>query len=110
MSVTVESLETPIRFNADGVALIGRTRVPLAAVITAFRQGDSAEQIVDSYDSLSLSDVYAVIAYYLRHREQVDAYLAQQRADTQAARLDLESRHPEMFTLQGRLRRLKQGI
>jgi hypothetical protein len=30
--------------------------------------------------TLALADVYAVIAYLLRHREEVDAYLANARS------------------------------
>jgi len=29
----------------------------------------------DRYDSLSLSEVYATISYYLQNREEVDSYL-----------------------------------
>lgn len=107
MVFQIEVLETPIRFNAEGIALVGKTRVPLSTVIVAFHQGDSPEQIVDSYHALSLADVYAVIAYYLRHRESVDAYVEQERTDAEAARHELETQHPEMFTLQARLRAKK---
>ncbi len=31
--------------------------------------------IVQQYDTLALSDVYAVISYYLRHREEIQSYL-----------------------------------
>lgn len=59
-----------------GVLRIGNTRVSLDSVIIAFNQGSAPEQIVYDYDTLSLSDVYAVISYYLQNRETVDVYLA----------------------------------
>lgn len=104
---TVQALISPIRFNADGVALVGPSRVPLAAVIDAFRDGDSPEQIVDSYPALALADVYAVIAHYLQQPDEIDHYLAQEDAQAEAARADMEEAHPELFTLQARLRRRK---
>lgn len=34
---------------------------------------------MQQYPVLSLADVYAVIGYYLRHRPEVETYLAQRR-------------------------------
>ena len=34
----------------------------------------TAEEIVQQYPTLDLADIYTVIAYYLRNREDVDAY------------------------------------
>ena len=59
-----------------GVIRLGDTRVSLDSVIIAFNQGSAPEQIVYDYDSLTLSEVYATISYYLQHREEVDAYLS----------------------------------
>lgn len=66
------------RTNA-GVLRIENTRVSLDSVLIAFNQGATPEQIVQDYDSLSLGQVYAVIGYYLRHRDEVDGYLAKRR-------------------------------
>jgi uncharacterized protein (DUF433 family) len=108
MEITV--MAPPIRFNQDGVALVGATRVFLSAVIHAFHQGDSPEQIVDSYDVLALADVYAVIAYYLQHRTELDAYFDEELQRDDLARHELEIQHPELFTLQNRLRALKSVL
>lgn len=99
----------PIRFNTDGVALVGNTRVPLQTVISAFHRGDSPEQIVDSFDALTLAEVYAVIAYYLAHRQEVDTYLNQQKIEAEQTLRDLESRKPEMFSLRARLLEKKRN-
>jgi uncharacterized protein (DUF433 family) len=61
--------------DADGVAYVSGTRVTLDTVITAFLEGGTAEEVVEQYPSLQLSDVYSVIGYYLRHKAEVDAYL-----------------------------------
>src|SRR5689334_5795469 len=84
----------PIRTDADGVARIGGTRVRLDTVITAFNAGCAAEEIVLKYPSVELSDVYAVITYYLWHRTEVDAYLDEQRRLSKDALAELEARSP----------------
>ena len=62
---------------------IANTRVPLETVADSFNAGASPEEIVLSYPSLQLADVYAVITYYLRNRAEVNSYFAEQ--DGQAA-------------------------
>lgn len=93
----------PITINADGVALVGKSRVRLETVIAAFHDGDSPEQIVDNYDVLTLADVYAVIAYYLHHRDEVEAYLDQQAIAAETIRRTIETNQPDMFSLRARL-------
>jgi hypothetical protein len=46
-------------------------------VIIAFNQGATPEQIVQDYDTLNLSQVYAVISYFLQHQDEVDSYLSE---------------------------------
>jgi uncharacterized protein (DUF433 family) len=78
--------KVPIKADQDGVIRVSGTRVPLETVIRAFLNGAMPEQIVMSYDSLPLADVYQVIAYYLKNKEKVDAYLAQVRAREEETR------------------------
>lgn len=73
--MTTESLAMPLDTGADGVVRIAGTRVTLDTVVLAFQEGASAEEIAQQYPSLSLPSVYAVIAYYLAHRDEVEAYL-----------------------------------
>ncbi len=75
MTLAIVTEPTPLKPNADGVVLVGNTRVTLDTVIAAFLEGTTAEAIVEQYPSLHLADVYSVIAYYLRHKTEVDAYL-----------------------------------
>lgn|SRR2546425_7549632 len=78
MSLRLIAEIPPIR-EADGAFRVGRTGVTLETVLWAFQQGATPEDIVDQFPSLVLADVYEVIAYYLRHRDEIDAYLAQQQ-------------------------------
>ena len=61
--------------NRDEAYWITGSRVSLDSVIYAFLEGSSPETIVDSFDTLSLEQVYGAITYYLSHRSEVDAYL-----------------------------------
>lgn len=70
---------------------MGGTRVLLELVIGAFLSGETPEQIVQDYESIRLADAYAVIAYYLRHRDQVDGYMAEREAKAQEVRAKLDA-------------------
>jgi uncharacterized protein (DUF433 family) len=83
LAVTME--QVPLDTDAHGVVRIAGTRVTLETVVDAFNAGASSEEIVLSYPSLQLTDVYAVIAYYLRYKAEVDSYLeAEERAAAEA--------------------------
>jgi uncharacterized protein (DUF433 family) len=64
----------------DDVYWITGTRVSLDSVVYAFLEGLSPERIVDSFDTLTLEEVYGAIAFYLGHREVIDAYLKRSEA------------------------------
>jgi uncharacterized protein (DUF433 family) len=92
----------PIQFDStpNGGFRIRGTRIPMERVVTAYRMGDTPEQIVDDYDTLTLADVHRVIAFYLDHRATIDAYLREQAeiADELQARIEagMPSRRAEM--------------
>jgi len=85
MSLAVTTQPIPLTTDADGVVRVGNTRVTLATIVAAFREGATPETIAQQYPSLALADVYAVIGYYLNHRLDVHAYL--QRHEEAAARV-----------------------
>jgi hypothetical protein len=47
-------------------------------LVAAFKRGKTPEAIHQGYETISLADAYAIFTYYLRHRDEVDAYLAEQ--------------------------------
>jgi uncharacterized protein (DUF433 family) len=75
MGFDIRAISPPLQFDAHGVCRVGSTRVTLLSLIDAFEEGASPEEIYQEYPSASLADVYAVIAFYLGRREEVDAYL-----------------------------------
>lgn len=82
----------PLVRDVDGVIRVGKTRVTLDTVVSAFLNGATAEEISQQYPPLDLADVYSVIAYYLRRRVEVDAYLDQRREHAERVRRQNESR------------------
>jgi hypothetical protein len=72
--------------------------------VIRYQQGHTAEQIRESFPSLTLADVYSVITYYRTRREEVDDYLRRQEAKAEQVRQDIEARKPEVFELETRLR------
>lgn len=92
MSFAVAADPVPLRQDERGVYRIGSTRVTLDTVIGAFKDGATAEEIVQQYDTLELGDVYKVIGYYLHHRADVEAYLRQQEEAGQQLQAHLEAR------------------
>lgn len=81
----------PLRVDNTGTLRVGQTRVTLDTVIAAFCSGESAEVIAHSYPTLHLDQVYAVIAYYLKHQQDVDHYLAERRREAGELRRQVES-------------------
>lgn len=84
--------QVPIRPDADGVIRVGGTRVTLDTLVGAFEAGAAAEEIVQLYPSVSLADVYSVIAYYLRHRDDIRNYLADRQRRAAETRAQNEQR------------------
>jgi uncharacterized protein (DUF433 family) len=68
-------LPVPLHVEDGGAIRIGVSRVLLELAIRTFEEGATPEQIVHSYDTLQLADVYAVIALYLSQKGAVDEYL-----------------------------------
>lgn len=61
----------------DGVLYVGATEVTAHSLIAAWRnEGYSAEELRTSFPALTLAQVYGAIAYYLEHRQALDARFA----------------------------------
>jgi len=81
-----EPQPVPLTPTTDGGIRITGTRVPLETIVRAFHQGATAEEIAQDFSTLTLAQVYAVLAYYLWHREAVDAYVAERAAISDSMR------------------------
>src|SRR5437762_3134605 len=87
----VQAESPPLHEDATGALRIGDSRVLLELVIRAFQDGATPETISQRYDAVALSDVYAVIAYYLRHRSDVEAYLIRREQEADEVRQKVEA-------------------
>jgi uncharacterized protein (DUF433 family) len=80
----------PLTTLPDGTVRIAETRVTLDTVIHSFKAGATAEAIALSYPAVKLSDIYAVITYYLRHQKEVDAYLLERTKQAKEIQQEVE--------------------
>ncbi len=92
MTPTLAADPVPLRADSNGVLCVGTTRVTLDTVIDAYHEGAAPEEVVSRYDSLQLADVYAVFAYYLKHRAELDRYLEVRQKASAATRRVVEAR------------------
>jgi uncharacterized protein (DUF433 family) len=92
MTLSIHADVPPLRQAEDGVVRIANTRIPLERVVRAFLNGMTPEQIAHDFDVLKVEDVYAVINYYLHHREEVDAYMADAEKDAAKIKDEIEMR------------------
>jgi uncharacterized protein (DUF433 family) len=104
MSLVLERETPPLRTDETGAIRVGNSRVLLETVIRAFQDGASPESIVHRYSTLSLSDVYNTIGYYLRHQEAVETYLNQREQFVEAVQQRLSHIQPDLSLIRTRLR------
>lgn len=93
----------PLRQDDSGAIRVGDSRVLLDMVVHAFEDGATPEDIVSSYPTLSLADVYAVIAYLLRHPADVHAYLAERERQAADVRQRIEAYQADLPDMRARL-------
>lgn len=91
MISTPRVIDVPLRTDENGVIRVGQTRVTLLTIVARHQAGDSPEDIQRGFPTVSLGEIYAVIAYYLTHREAVDEYIRQVEADGEEIRRRLEA-------------------
>jgi uncharacterized protein (DUF433 family) len=85
------TIAVPMRVDEHGTIRVSGTRVTLDTVIARYRQGGTPETIHTAFDVLTLNDIYAVIAYYLAHHEELDAYLEQRASESERLRQQVEA-------------------
>jgi len=94
MTLTLEAIPVPLRVEPDGTIRVGDSNVTLDLVIEHFDEGHSPEYLACGYDTLKLADLYAVMAYYLRHKDEVKAYMARREREAEELRREIEARQP----------------
>ena len=88
-------LQTPIAWDERGVPRVAPTRVHLHYVLRCYKQGERPEEIVRHFPTIELADAYAVIAYYLRNREEMDEFLRQAEEEEERAIAEMQASNPD---------------
>src|SRR5690349_16707758 len=86
----------PLRVDEGGAVRVGNTRISLDLIVEQYENGMTPEDMVRAYDILVLADVHAVLAYYLRHRNEVRAYLKRRAEEAEVLRAQIEAERPRM--------------
>ena len=93
-ALPLDAYRPPLRVDEGGAVRVGSSRISLDLVIEQYENGMTPENMVRAYDSLALADVYAVIAYYLRHRDEVRAYLKHREEEADVLKAKIEADRP----------------
>ena len=107
LAITIEPV--PLEVDANGVVRVGKTRVTLDTVVTAFLEGATAEEIAEQYPSLHISDIYSVIGYYLKHKTEINTYLLERQHQAAVIREEAEQRFNPVGIRERLLARRKQN-
>lgn len=86
--------ETAISYvhqTPEGGWRLSGSRVSLDSIVHAYWEGLSPEATVEEFPSLSLEQVHGALAFYLRHQEEIDRYLAAQDARWEQLRKESEA-------------------
>jgi uncharacterized protein (DUF433 family) len=70
---------------------IAGTGVTVRRIVGWYKQGLNPEEIADQFGHLTLAQVYAALAYYHANRDQIEADLATEEAETAS----LEQQHAQ---------------
>src|SRR5687767_15876345 len=89
--IPIRAHRPPLRVDRGGAVRVGNSRVSLDLVVEQYENGMTPEDMVRAYDTLVLADVHAVIAYYLRHRDEVRDYLKRRADEAEALRAMIEA-------------------
>ncbi len=96
MLIELSTVPVPLRYDDKGVVRVCGSRIPLDTVVDYYKLGESPEEIVVAFPTLAIADVCAILAYYLRHRAEVDNYVDENRRAAEEIRRKIEKRSPQV--------------
>jgi uncharacterized protein (DUF433 family) len=99
----------PLAQDADGTVRVTGSRVTLDTVVSAFKSGNTAEQIQDSFPSLTLSQIYGVIAWYIDHQDEAEEYLKERQTEADGIRQKIEG-EPRYAEIRETIRRRRAQL
>ena len=97
------TIAVPLREEPPGVLRVGKSRVLLELVLRRFKAGATPEAIVQSFDTLTLADVYAVVSRYLAAPQPFEEYLRIRDAAAAEVRQEIEDAQGSQANLRANL-------
>jgi uncharacterized protein (DUF433 family) len=91
MTPTIWTDPAPLRADESGTLRVGNSRITLDVLVREYEEGADPEGIVRGYSTLTLAEVYGAIAYYLRHKAELDEYLRVRREEAARLRQEIEA-------------------
>jgi hypothetical protein len=73
-----------------------------------YQRGETPEEIFEDSPSIGLADIYATIAYYLRHTEDVERHLREYEEAADRLPAKLEALYPTAGLREELLRRIEE--
>lgn len=102
-AAAIEPEPVPLVRDEVGRLMVPSTRISLDVLVAAFKRGQTPEATHEALESVSLADVYAIFTYFLRHRAEVEEYLAGQEREVSEIQARVESHYPLDDGLRARL-------
>jgi|GEM_PF-2618552 uncharacterized protein (DUF433 family) len=84
----------PLGEDADGIVRVLGSRVTLDSIVAVFDRGATPEEVIQSFPSLALGDVYSILAWVVARRAEVELYLERRGTEEASAREEVERRSP----------------
>jgi uncharacterized protein (DUF433 family) len=82
-----------IRVDKDGRLRVGNSRVLVEGILILYRSGETAEQLLENFPTMAPEDLFATLAYYLRHRPEMDAWIDEVERETERV-IEMIDAHP----------------
>lgn len=103
--VTIQSDPVPLHVDQTGTIRVAGTRITVDVLLGYLLGGVTPEEIVSEtwYPMLTLADVHGVLAYYYRHRDDVDDYLKRRRDQATGMQKEVEGAMPNFAETKARL-------
>ncbi len=77
MTIALDAMLVMTPDVCGGRLRIDGTRITVHRIATLYKQGQTADNIIQTYPHLSYAQVYVALAYYHENQVQIDAELAE---------------------------------
>lgn len=99
----------PLNQDSEGTIRLTGSRVTLDTLVAAVKNGNTPEQIRDSFPSLTVAQIRGAIAWYINHQSEAEDYLKEREVEAQSVRREIESR-PEQADFRKKIRQRREQL